>query len=89
MHNLRNLWVGAGLRNVDSRVITVQRTFDDVESFWSATSGAGRPKMSLASLGPEATERVKTRMRAIVAPDSAGRVIYSARANAVRGRVVD
>ena len=59
MDRLLGLWTGAGLRDVDSRVIRVQRTFDDFESFWSANSGSGRPKVSLASLGPEATERVR------------------------------
>jgi len=40
------------------------------EAFWSATSGAGRPKVSLASLGPDATERVKGRLRAMLTPDA-------------------
>ena len=87
MDRLLGLWTEAGLQNVDSRVITVQRTFDDFESFWSATSGAGRPKVSLASLGLEATERVKARVRAALPPDAAGRITYAAQANAVRGQV--
>jgi SAM-dependent methyltransferase len=87
LDRLRGLWTQAGLRGVDSRVVTVQRTFDDFESFWSATSGAGRPKVSLASLGPEATERVKARVRATLSPDAAGRITYAAKANAIRGQV--
>ena len=87
MDRLLELWTGAGLRDLDSRVISVQRTFDDFETFWSATSGSGRPKVSLASLGPEATERVKARVRAALPPEANGRITYAARANAVRGRV--
>jgi hypothetical protein len=87
MDRLLDLWTGAGLRDVDSRVIRVQRTFDDFESFWSATSGSGRPKVSLASLGAEATERVKARVRVALPPDAAGRITYAAQVNAVRGRV--
>jgi SAM-dependent methyltransferase len=87
MDRLVDLWTRAGLREVDSRVISVERTFDDFESFWSATSGAGRPKVSLASLGPEATERVKVRMRATLPPDAEGRITYAAHVNAIRGRV--
>jgi len=87
MDRLLGLWTGAGLRDVGSRVIRVQRTFDDFESFWSATSGSGRPKVSLASLGPEARERVKARVRAALPPNAAGRITYEAQANAVRGRV--
>jgi SAM-dependent methyltransferase len=87
MDRLHDLWIGAGLSGVDSRVIRVQRTFDDFESFWSATSGSGTSKVSLASLSPEATERVKARVRAALPPDAAGRITYAAQANAVRGRV--
>jgi len=87
MDRLLEIWSGAGLRDVGSRVIKVERTFDDFESFWSATSGSGRPKVSLASLGAEATERVKARMRAALPPDAAGRITYAAWVNAVRGRV--
>ena len=87
MDRLLGLWTKTGLRNVDSRVITVQRTFDDFESFWSATSGSGRPKVSLATLGTAATDRVRDRMRAALPPDAAGRITYTARANAVRGQV--
>jgi SAM-dependent methyltransferase len=89
MDRLVGLWTGAGLRDVDSRVIRVPRTFDNFESFWSATSGSGRPKVSLASLGPEATERVKARVRMALPPDAAGRITYAAEVNAVRGRVPD
>jgi SAM-dependent methyltransferase len=86
MDSLLRLWTGGGLRDVQSRVIRVQRTFDDFEAFWSATSGSGRPKVSLASLGPEATKRVKARVRAALPPDAVGRITYAAQANAVRGR---
>jgi SAM-dependent methyltransferase len=87
MDRLLALWTEAGLRDVDSRIIRIQRTFNDFESFWSATSGSGRPKVSLASLDPEAAERVKARVRAALPPDTAGRITYAAQANAVRGRV--
>jgi SAM-dependent methyltransferase len=87
MDRLLGLWTGAGLCDVDSRVIRVQRTFDDFESFWIATSGAGRPKVSLASLGSAATERVRARVRTALPPDAAGRITYAAQANAIRGRV--
>jgi len=87
MDRLRDLWMQVGLRDVDTRVFTVQRTFEDFESFWTANSGGGRPRASLASLGPEATERVKDRVRAMLPPDATGRITYPAQANAIRGRV--
>lgn len=87
MDRLLSVWTGAGLRNIDSRVIRVERSFNDFDEFWSAASGAGRSKVSLASLGAEATERVKARVRTALPPDADGRITYAAQANAVRGRV--
>lgn len=87
MDHLRGVWIHAGLRDIESRVVTVQRTFDDFGSFWTTTSGSGRPKVSLASLGPESTERAKARVRAALPPDAAGRITCAAKANAIRGRV--
>src|SRR5262245_28057 len=38
---MRDLWIGAGLDTVDTRQITVQRTFSSFEEFWNITiSGA-------------------------------------------------
>jgi SAM-dependent methyltransferase len=85
--HLRDLWTTAGLRDVEVRPITARRSFEDFESFWSATSGTGRPKISLASLGPEGAARVKERLRAAMPPDAEGRIAYAAHANAIRGRV--
>jgi hypothetical protein len=43
--------------------------------------------VSLATLGAEATERVKARVRTTLPPDATGRITYTAQANAVRGWV--
>ena len=38
---MRDLWTGAGLEAVETRAITVQRTFSNFEEFWQITiSGA-------------------------------------------------
>jgi hypothetical protein len=44
-----------------------------------------QPAAPAVHLGPEATERVKARVRAALPPDTAGRITYEAQANAVRG----
>ena len=43
----------------------------------------------LAAMTPESLAVLKTRMRAHLPADAAGRITYSARANAVKGRVAD
>src|SRR4051795_7784914 len=35
MDNLRALWTGAGLQQIETREITVQRSFADFDDFWS------------------------------------------------------
>ena len=37
MDALRNLWTGAGLEAVETREITVQRTFADFDDFWTTS----------------------------------------------------
>ncbi len=84
---LRGLWIGAGLEAVETGEITVQRSFADFDEFWSITVAGSLLKQSLAVASPGDAELVKTRVRAKLAPDAAGRITYQARANAVKGRV--
>ena len=84
---LRSLWEGAGLVSVETREITVQRTFVNFDEFWSISGQGSSIGPILAAMPPGDVERLKARVRANLPPDSAGRITYSARANAVQGRV--
>jgi ubiquinone/menaquinone biosynthesis C-methylase UbiE len=83
---LRDLWAGAGLDTIQTRVITAQRTFADFDDFWTTglMSSVGRV---VAEMTPDDVDRLKTRLRARLPADAAGHVTYSTRANAIRGRV--
>ena len=82
---LRELWAGAGLTAVETRQIVVQRTFADFDDYWTTILGGPSVSARLAAMGPRETAELKTRMRAHLPPDAAGRVTSSARANAVKG----
>jgi SAM-dependent methyltransferase len=84
---LVELWAGAGLVQVESRQIGVQRTFPDFDAWWRiAQFGPGvAPKLAGMSAGDMAS--LKERLRARLVPDADGRITCSARANAVKGRV--
>src|SRR6516164_765918 len=82
---LRDLWTRAGLNEVETEEITVQRTFPDFEDFW--TISLSSPNMRSAAIAPNDLELLKARVRSRVPADPAGRITYSARANAVKGRV--
>ncbi len=84
---LRELWAGAGLQSVETREIAVQRTFADFDDYWTTIFGGPSVGRQLAAMAPEDLARLNMRMRALLPADAAGRITYSARANAIKGRV--
>lgn len=84
---LRELWTGAELEEVETRKITVQRTFADFDAFWTTSTGSGSIKPTLAALSAGDLETLKSRVRPKLSVDAAGRITYGAFANAVRGRM--
>ena len=84
---MRVLWTGAGLDGVETREITVQRTFADFDEYWETILGGASVGPQLAAMAPEGLALLKARMRERLPADAAGRITYSARANAVKGRV--
>lgn len=84
---LRDLWTRAGLDEVEMREITVQRTFADFENFWAISLSAPSMRSVIATMASNDIELLKVRVRAGLSADAKGGITYSARANAVKGRV--
>ena len=84
---MRTLWEGAGLIDVETRQITVHRTFPDFEDFWTTTLEGSIIGPGIARLAPADRRELQSRMRRRLSADAAGRVAYSSRANAVKGVV--
>ncbi len=84
---LRSLWTGAGLQAVETRVITVQRTFASFDDYWTTVLGAPSAGATLAKMPPADLARLQARMRELLPADASGRITYQARANAVKGNV--
>jgi hypothetical protein len=61
----------------------VQRTFADFDDFWTTSMLGASIGPTVAAMAAGDVERLKTRLPA----DAAGRITYSARANAIKGRV--
>ena len=87
MEALRSLWTDAGLDAIETREITVHRTFSDFDDFWTVGLLAASIRPMIAAMASNEVERLKTRVRARLPADATGRITYSARANAVKGRV--
>jgi SAM-dependent methyltransferase len=84
---MRDLWAGAGLDSVETREITVRRTFDDFDDYWATVLGGPSVGRQLAAMTPDDLALLRARMRELLPADDAGRINHSARANAVKGRV--
>jgi len=87
LETLRDLWTRAGLEAIETREITVQRTFADFDDYWTTIRMGPSVRPALAAMAPSDIGGLEARMRGRLPVDAAGRITYSARANAVKGRV--
>ena len=83
---LRELWGGAGLKDVETLEIPVSRVFDDFEEYWVG-SLSGASGQLIGALDDRTRADLKERVRARFPVRADGRIVCEARANAVRGRV--
>jgi SAM-dependent methyltransferase len=86
---LRELWIGAGLDAVETRQITVERTFASFDEFWEINQLGASIAAVVATMSPDDAELLKNRVRARLPADPAGRITYRARANAIKARKQD
>ena len=84
---LRELWNDAGLVDVDTRVINVERTFADFDDYWAALLGAPGVGARIAAMEHADLSAFQTGMRARLPADVTGRLTLRAWSNAVKGRV--
>jgi hypothetical protein len=84
---MRNLWTDAGLEDVQTREITVERTFADFDDYWAAILGGPSVRRHLAEMGADDVARLQARLRTLLPAEGTGRIICSARANAAKGRL--
>lgn len=86
MQSLWELWSRAGLDAIETREISVQRTFADFEDFWE-TSLLSSVGPTVAAMPTRDAELLKSRVKARVVANAAGHITCAALANAIRGCV--
>jgi ubiquinone/menaquinone biosynthesis C-methylase UbiE len=84
---LHDLWAGTGLVAIKTREITVKRTFDDFEDFWTAALLSPSLGPLVAGMAPADAALLKSRVRARLGVEGPGPLVVSGRTNAIRGRV--
>jgi hypothetical protein len=82
---LRRLWIDAALNEIESREITVHRTFADFQDYWTTSTLAATVSQTIAAMAPIELKHLQTRMRGQLIADATGRITCSARVNAIRG----
>ena len=87
MPALRKLWEDGGLEAVETREITVRRTYASFDEFWTTSLSSPSTGQALAKLAPADAAALKARVRERLPADAAGRITFASRANAVKGRV--
>lgn len=82
---LQALWTGAGLQQVATRAITVQRRFDSFEELWSTSILSASMRARVEGMSVAQRDEARQRLRDALVVQADGGITCSARANAVRG----
>jgi ubiquinone/menaquinone biosynthesis C-methylase UbiE len=83
---LEELWSTAGFVEITTRIINIPVEFTGFDEFWtSVTMPVGPAGKAIADMPPDSRERLRgvLQERTPLTPD--GRVVYEARANAIKG----
>jgi len=87
MDALTALWSNAGIGDLATNDIKVQRTFADFDDFWATALLGASMRATVAKMAANEVEVIKGRVRSKLLPDSSGRLTCHARANAIKGIV--
>ncbi len=86
---LRELWTGAGLEAVETRDILVQHVYSGFDEYWSTVLLGPSTGPRLKALMPDVAAQFQARLHARLPVDASGRIVCTARANAIKGRLPD
>ncbi len=84
---MQELWAAAGLEDIETRVIPTQRTFADPRDYFETIRLSPSVGAKITAMPGADIARLESRLASRFVPDSDGRIVLSAFANAVRGRV--
>ena len=84
---LEELWTKGGLRDIETRVITVEREFDGFDDFWATNLLGSGTGPAIALMAPDDVAQLKERVRTHLPIGRDGRITCRAQANAIKGVV--
>lgn len=83
---LQSLWRAAGLQQIETREITVQRTFRDFDEFWNVETKSPSIAPVIAAMPAAEVAQLMQRVKAHLPAGTDGRITCSASAHAISGR---
>ena len=87
MEALHGLWTDAGLEGIETRAITVRRSFDSFDNFWKVSTATAGLRPTLDLMEADAIAELMERVRGRLLADGQGRITFGACANAIKGHV--
>lgn len=82
---MKELWTGSHLASIETKEITVQRTYSNFDEYWSIVLKGPSVGPKLKAMNSKELETLKDRMSKILPIDHSGKITFSARANAIKG----
>ena len=84
---LSDLWATAGLSDIHTRAIEVERTFADVDDLWTTLLGGPSAGQAIAAMDEQERSSFRDLLGARLQPDGCGPITLKGRAHAIRGTV--
>jgi len=84
---LRDMWHQAGLTDIQTRSITVERSYGGFDELWETRMHSPRFSDVVKSLDQKRLDALAAAVRSRLQPDADGRITMNATANAIKGRV--
>jgi ubiquinone/menaquinone biosynthesis C-methylase UbiE len=88
MDLLGDLWARAGLTAIESRTITVSRSYANFEDFWTVWAANPTLRPVIDKMTDADAEQLKSGVRSRLSADAVGAITCEATANAIKGRVL-
>ena len=84
---MRSIWENAGLVDIETQTIDVQRRYESFERFWEIAQTGPRVAPRIARMSDDDRARLRDGLRRRLPVDAQGQLSDRAWANAIKGRV--
>jgi hypothetical protein len=84
---LSDLWITAGLGDIYTTVITVERTYTDFDDLWNTILEGPSAGQTLKAMSEEERTRFRELLQARLQPSGSGSISLTGRAHAIQGTV--